>query len=173
MMDQHRHHQGRHHLPLEVAANSVQIVLIAAMTTLVGVTCPLQTAKSAPEPLMPVPLPRRAMVMHLLQCRLLQRRRRHHRHRRSPLRHCRHPRSRRYTATRTQHQHSCVQAEMHALIVAAMLALAHEMGTMEVETLPVVRSACPDCLVRHWGMYQPYRLELWTCNPQSGLFARN
>merc|ERR1712151_47561 len=57
---QHHHHPGRNRLPLEVAANSVQIVAIAATTTPVGATNLLQIAKFAPEVSMPVPLRHRA-----------------------------------------------------------------------------------------------------------------
>jgi len=60
VMRQCRHHPARPHLPLEVAANSVQIVAIAATTTLVGATSQLQIAKCAPEASMPVPLRHRA-----------------------------------------------------------------------------------------------------------------
>merc|ERR1712039_875950 len=60
VMRQRRHHLARPHLPLEAAANSVQIVAIAATTTLVGATSLLQIAKCALEVSMPVPLRHRA-----------------------------------------------------------------------------------------------------------------
>jgi len=63
MMVPRRHHLGRHRLPLEVAANSGQIAVIAATTTPVGATSLLQIARPAPEPLMPVLLRHRAVVM--------------------------------------------------------------------------------------------------------------
>jgi len=69
MMVPHHPHLGRRHLPLEAAANSGQTAVIAATTTPVGATSPLQIARPAPELLMPVPLRHRAMVM-----------RQHHRH---------------------------------------------------------------------------------------------
>jgi len=84
VMRQH-HHLGRRHQHLEVAANTEQTVAIAAMTTLVGAISLLRTAKFAPEPSMPVPQRRRAVVMRQPQCRLLQhprRRLRHHQSRR-------------------------------------------------------------------------------------------
>jgi len=107
---------GRRHLPLEVAANSGQIALLVATTTQVGATSLLQTARYVPEPLMPVPLRHRAMVMRQHQCRLLQR---HH--------HLgRHLHSLRFIATRTQRRHSCVQVAVYAPIVVAMLVCAHD-----------------------------------------------
>merc|ERR1740123_944204 len=57
---QRRHHPALHHLPLEVAANSVQTVAIAARTTPDGATSLLQIAKRAPEASTPVPLHHRA-----------------------------------------------------------------------------------------------------------------
>jgi len=130
---QHRHHLGRHHLSLEVAASSGQTALIAAMTTPVGATSLLRTAKFAPEPSMPAPLHHRALVMRQPQCRHLQ----HHRRRLRRLRHRRSQRHRRdlhshqSIATRTQLRRSCAQVAMCAPIVAATLALAHDAGLSE------------------------------------------
>jgi len=122
---------GRRHLPPEVAVNSGQIALIAAMTTLVGATSPPQIARSAPEPLMPVHLRHRAMVMHQRQCRLLHRHRllQLHRLHRSHLlgQHL----TQRSIATPTRLRHSCAQAAICALIVDATLALARDAGVME------------------------------------------
>jgi len=55
-------HLGQRHLPPEVAADSGKIAVIAATTTPVGVTSPLQIARSAPDLLMPVPLRHRAVA---------------------------------------------------------------------------------------------------------------
>jgi len=52
---------GRRHLPPKVAANSGKVAVIVAATAPVGATGLLQTARSAPEPLMPVPLRHRAI----------------------------------------------------------------------------------------------------------------
>jgi len=68
MMVPRRPRLGRHRLPLEAAANSGQIAVIAAKTTAVGATSLLQTARSAPEALMSVPLRHRAVVMRQHQC---------------------------------------------------------------------------------------------------------
>jgi len=123
-----RHHLlGRHLLPLEVAANSGQTVPIAAMTTPVGATSPLRTAKFAPELSMPVQLRHRAMVMRQPQYQPLQHhQRRHRRSQRHRQDHCQ-----RSIATRTQLRHSCAQVVQCAPIVAATLALARDAGVLE------------------------------------------
>merc|ERR1719220_323411 len=61
-----RQHPG--HQDLEVAANLGQTVATAAMTTLVGAISLLRTVKFAPEPSIPVPQRRRAVVMRQPQC---------------------------------------------------------------------------------------------------------
>jgi len=67
-----RHHRlrARHRLLPVAAANSGMIAVIAATTTLVGATSPLQIAKSALEPSMPV------LPLHLAEQTLRQRRHR-------------------------------------------------------------------------------------------------
>merc|ERR1712045_1056206 len=126
---QRHHHLGRHHQHLEVAANTGQIVPTAAMTTPDGAISPLRTARSAPEPSMPVLQRHRAVVMRQPQFRFLQhpqRRLRHH----QPQRH-RQDHSQQSIATRTQLRHSCARVAMRAPIVAATLALAHDAGVLE------------------------------------------
>jgi len=81
MVQPHRH-LGLCHLPLEVAANSGMIVVIAAMTTLVGATSLLPTVRSALEPSMLLPqrhpaagtrrLLQRHRYRHPCHCRLPQ-----------------------------------------------------------------------------------------------------
>jgi len=130
---QRHHHLGRHHQHLEVAANTGQIVPTAAMTTPDGAISPLRTARSAPEPSMPVLQRHRAVVMRQPQFRFLQhpqRRLRHHRsHHRSQRR--RQDHSQQSIATRTQLRHSCARVAMRAPIAAAMLALARDAGVCE------------------------------------------
>merc|ERR1719512_628631 len=64
-------HPVRRHLLREVAADSGQIAVIAVTTTPVGAMGLLQIARLALEPLMPVSLRHRAMVMRQHQGQLL------------------------------------------------------------------------------------------------------
>jgi len=130
---------GRRHLPPEVAANSGQIALIAVTTTPVGATSLLQTARSAADPWMPVPLRHRAMVMRQHQRRFLQRHHHQGRHLHFLQRHHhpgRHLHSLRSIATRTQSRYRCVQMATCAPIVVAMLVRARDAWECSVAVVP-------------------------------------